>query len=343
MRAVMSDAVGGYRESVADRVAATAQLPLALVDWSTEENKVDSGPHLTTTLNLYDMVQSTLGYSPPSPTDYAGQRDYIAGLIARLELDDSADFDERRIRRDIDRAEEQGLPFGLGHAATRTAANAFRTSLGPFVVRPLTELTPYRVLIEAFEAQDLLSGVHEQWLGLDPAGRTAYVEETGDDPAELAYEIYSVVKPSFRLAYQTVYQKAFIQCLVAIEPFSDALAQHWHNAASLTREELISGWIERFNRWLAPSLADDDAWAAAGIGPTGTISWTQASQRAIASYVAYALVAPLETWQVLSEPEALAAAKDWVATAWALAGVGRPPATVDGLLKQQAAPRRRTI
>lgn len=340
MRRLMSDAVGGETKPVAQRVSETGRLPLALIDWSSEEARFDTGPYITSTLALYSLCQMALAYTPPPPTDYSAQRDYVAGLVARLELDGSETFDEARLLRDIDRAEERGLPFGFGHEAVAAAAEGFRASLGRYIVRPLTELRPYAELISGFESADLLSGSHEQWLGLDRAGRNAYVEEVGVDPSDAAAEVYSVVKPAYRLAFQVVFQKGFIQALSDMDRYRGPVGGLWVNDELITADVFISQWLDRFNRWLAPRLADDDTWAGAGITATGSISWTQASQRAIAGFVVYALVAPLEEWADLDPAAGAVAARDWVESAWKSTGPGKPALSIEGLYKQGSAWKR---
>ena len=205
--------------------------------------------------------------------------------------------------------------------------------MGPFIVRLLTELEPYRDLILGLEAGDILSGAHEQWLGLDKSGRSAYIEETGSDPGDIAAPVAEEIKRKYRLVYQVVYQKAFLQALTDMERTRSALAEMWLGAEEITTDQYIEIWITKFNDRLASKLADDEQWAGAGISPTGTISWTQASQRTIASFVAYALIAPLEEWATLADEDAASAAKAWLEEAWSKTGSGRIADSIDGLYR----------
>lgn len=342
MRRLMSDMVGGETRTVAQRVATDGQLPLALLDWSSEEARFDASAYLSTTLTLYDIVQMAISFTPPKATDHSAQRDYVAGLIARLELDAIESFSETELRREIDRAEERGLPFELSNDAIRAAADGFRASLGSYIVHALAGLLPYAELIRRYEEDGLLSGAHEQWLGLDPAGRVAYVEEVGFDPGELASSIHRDVKEVYRLAYQVVFQKAFIQALLDMDRYRTVLGELWRDEPDIGRDDFIAAWIDRFNLVVPGQLASNDAWGGAGINAAGTIVWTQASQRAIASFMTYALTAPMSEWAGLEDDERSTAIHEWLAEAWRYLGAGRPAASIEGLYKL-GAPWKRSV
>ncbi len=71
--------------------------------------------------------------NPPPATEYSRLMDYVAKLSSRLELERRDDFDEARIRRDIENADERGLPAGLSNEAVTAAANGFRVSVGTLI------------------------------------------------------------------------------------------------------------------------------------------------------------------------------------------------------------------
>jgi DGQHR domain-containing protein len=336
MRHIMSGELGGSTETVAIRVAISGTLPLALVDWwhEAKNQQLATGPYVTATIALYPMVQAALGVvAPTSSTDYASLRDYVAKLVARLELDGNEGFDEEKVRREIDRAEESGLPYSLDNERVGVAAEGFRRTVGMLVVQPLSQLRAYAELVKEYETEGLLSGEFEQWLGLDKAGKDAFAEETGTNPEEGARLIYERVKPKYRLAYQLVFQKAFVGAAIEMDQYRSEIMARWQEPGGDERGAFVDAWIRRFDSVFTAHLNVDEAWAGAGVTPQGTISWTQPSQRAITGFVVYSLLAPLREWTGQSSTEQLESAREWLRDAWSKAGAGRPSATIDGLYK----------
>ena len=339
MRGLFSESVGGT-VSVAQRVEEDGQIPLALMDWSSEENKFDSSTlFLTSTLTMRDICASALMYPTPDGNDYAKQTDYVSGLAARLELDADPLFKEPLILKRIEKSELKALPFALNGDELKAAAEGFRRVLGPMVTRALTELAPYRALISEYESAGFLSSPNEVWLGLDKPGRLAFEKEMNVDPLDSAQEIASRVKNAHRLAFQVVFQKAFIGALIEMDRFRSALGEEWFGR-DITREELITEWIARFDTRFSNGLADNSRWQGAGINAADNIQWTQSSQRAIEAFVVHGIAAPVSEW---TEPNRDEKAEEWVRLVWSFVGPGKASAGIEGLYKRQGTIWRKAI
>lgn len=328
MRAILTSSVGQEGESTIDRVAREGQIPLVLVDWYSDASKFDTGLHCTTVVGLYDMVANIMQLPSIDSGRWRDVDKYLDTVEARLNVDAESMRSLRDWRQYL---ENEDLPFGLREEDTTTIASAFQADLADLIRLPLVELAPYKELIRQYEQFGALSGRYESWLMLDDRGKSAWVGAEEDDPSKALNDIAIKTKRDFRYGYQSVFQKAFITALVEMEALRNDVSLVW-GSESLDRKKFVLAWIERFNRLFAPELSVPTCWQGAGIRANTNISWTQASQRAIAGFIVTGMLAPLDKWARLeTEEEATASAVLWLRDeVWGRTGKGRSP--VEGLL-----------
>jgi len=336
MRAILSENTGPVgAESVWERSSTTCRLPLALVDWYGERAKFDTGEHLTTVMVLYDLVKTALQLPDFKPDNYEQVDRYLDTLNARLELEGRGDY-YRGLRRWRSRSDTDEVPFSLREEDIVECASAFRDVLGLLVVYPIVGLAPYKQLIDRYEEAGIIGGALEQWMALDNSGKRAYVDQEKVDPREIVHDIWSDVKTD-NYGFQVVFQKAFISCLVEMDAVRDAIAEQW-NLTDSDRAPFVASWIERFNTRLGTELLSKFCWEGAGVVPGGTISYIQASQRAIAGFVTTVMMAPMEEWILENESDHVEpVAKSWLEEkVWGRIVPGRSADQVEGMLTSQS-------
>jgi DGQHR domain-containing protein len=141
------------------------RLPLALVDWFTEQAKFDTGPYLTTVLGLDWIVSKVLDTSPISDfTAYANVAKQVAKLENGLGI---------RLRRAADRLEElqnaELTPFAYSDDDLDEIRDAFAIVWNKPLCRLLTEFAPYRALISQRVTGETLSLEWQEWYRLREA------------------------------------------------------------------------------------------------------------------------------------------------------------------------------
>ena len=144
VRALVGDTVSG---DTGDLSLSPPHLPLALVDWHTEQAKFDEGPYLTTILTLDWAVTALLGASPVKNfMDYSAIRKQVRALSKSLRIDMSPALQR------LDNLEAlEFQPFSYSESADANEleqiASAFQEIWNPVFICLLTEFAPYRDLI----------------------------------------------------------------------------------------------------------------------------------------------------------------------------------------------------
>lgn len=338
MRSILADGVALDDKSVSERVENSGQLPLGLVDWRGASAKFDRSAFVTSLLTLQDMVEHVLAVPRFGPLDHARARQAVDALAARLALRPEAGFDLDDLQARIDAAEAAERPFELPRDAALSAGKAFGSRLGPRVVQPLVRLRPYAALIEELHSAGLLGTRLEPWLSFNADERAALLEELdAEDPAPGVERVIKKVKDEqFPLAFQVVFQKAFVYSLNSIASWPDEMAEYWGlDAGDGTSRErsVIDAWIGRFNEFLTAALAvtgSSSAFLGAGVRAGGDIEFRKTRIRTITGFVSYAMLAPLSEWTEERSTDSLAddAVAGWVAERWAAIAPGpRGPLT----------------
>ena len=150
VRALVGQTVSG---NTTDLDATPPRLPLALVDWHTEQAKFDEGPYVTTILTLDWAITALLGARPVQNfMDYPAIKKQVQALSQWLSIDLT-----RALSR-LDDLEALDLqPFGYSESQENNEleqiAAAFQQIWNPVFKHLLTEFKPYRDLI-AFRNED---------------------------------------------------------------------------------------------------------------------------------------------------------------------------------------------
>lgn len=297
MRHIISQAMGA---PVGDPTASDhPRIPLALVDWYSDQAKFDSGLHLSTIVVLYDIVSATIDRRAPDPTDYEAWVEYLGELHDRITSDDTQrEWDLQPTLARLDEAEQAAEPFSLTEEEISHVAMRFAESLGQLIVRPLLELRPYADLATAYRAANLLGGSLELWLGHDDLGKAAFQRLTGQLPSTIANRIASEHKGKHSLAFQVVFQKAIIRAAVALDDARGDLVPQWSLPGAPTREEFLSTWCRRFDERIAPFLGNADFWRGTGIDISGTINWARPAIFGIAGLMVLCILCPFDELSV---------------------------------------------
>ena len=336
MRAILSPSVDVSTTPVEERVAEHGQLPLTLVGWRptgrSETAKFDSGPFITSLLTLQDMVDHVLGVRPFNSMDHVRAKTFVEELAARLKIDDDPGFDLPKRLDEVDAAALAERPFDLPLDAVRAAAPAFSARYGRRIVEPLVALTPYAEQIAALRGVGVLEGPLEPWLAFTTAEREALINRLGvDDPALAVERASKNNKARHPLAFQVVFQKAFVYALNSMLDRHEHLGEHW-GLQQVTEAAVQAEWIDRFNKYIAPSLAedgDDSAFYGAGIKADGTVDFRKTRIRSITGFVSYCLLAEgLPGWVQAESAGSLKpdTISDWISESWEHIKAGpRPP------------------
>lgn len=339
MRSILAEGVDINGGSAPDRVHEMGRLPLALVDWRGDSAKFDSGPYVSSVLALHDVVQEVADI-PTFPSDgYDEAREAVEIMEARLDLEDVAGFDRSAIRREIDAAEAEERPFLIPRDAIKAAGEAFRDRMGKRITEPLVGLAPYRELIESLSSAGILGTELEPWLSFNDRERRTLIAELGaEDPSAAVAAAWREVKTRrYPLAFQVVFQRAFISSLHSMVDQASDVWSHWGLEGAPDEEEFIAGWIRRFNESVAPALGTtgrESAFYGAGIRFDGTIDFRKSRARVITGFISYCMLAPIGDWVATARDGSVVPTESieaWLDSRWAEIRRGRRPSPISSL------------
>jgi DNA-sulfur modification-associated len=341
MRSILAPGLDISAGSVPSRIAQTGRLPLAMVDWRSESAKFESGPHITSVLALHDIVKDVADVPNYAPDRYDEARAVVERIEARFNLEDVAGFNKTAIRADIDAAEAEERPFEIPRDAIKTAGEAFRSSLGRRITEPLVHLAPYAALIGAMTAAGVLGTELEPWVSFNDRERRALLAELGaEDPAPKVAAAWREVKVErYPLAFQVVFQKAFLYSLHSMIDWSDHVWKRWQLEGIPSVDEFITTWIERFNSTVAPALGTTrraSAFYGAGIRFDETIDFRKTKIRVTTGFVSYCMIAPVSEWVQrarANSPVPTADIEKWLVDSWSEIRPG-PRSPIAGLLSE---------
>lgn len=224
VRALVGETVTG---DTTDLEATPARLPLALVDWHTEQAKFDEGPYVTTILTLDWAITALLGAKPVQNfMDYGAIRKQVQALRQWLWVD----MDSALARLD-DLEAVKFQPFSYSESAENDEldriSRAFQRIWNPVFISLLTNFTPYRELIAFRQESGSFTLDFANWYRLyhqqkkDPYEGRATAEykrllgrlQTGSSPVgetqldSLRADIEA--RKAKLLAYNVVFQRAY--------------------------------------------------------------------------------------------------------------------------------------
>ena len=164
-------ALVGERISDGGKELGSAQLPLSLVDWHSEQAKFEKGPYLTTILGLDWIVEKTLRTKPIKDyAQYGSVRKQLRAMSLSLGLNfhrpGSATFD-RFVEIEKQAIEPFSYTGGWSHEAHEgelgDIVEAFRARWAPGLTLVLTQFKPYSNLISRRTNQPSLTSEFTNW------------------------------------------------------------------------------------------------------------------------------------------------------------------------------------
>lgn len=352
MRAILSDGTAGATGGdVFARISSSKRLPLAVVNWVEGGPKFDNDEFLTSVITMYDLVRTTLGRDALSlGEDYDQNRSAIESLKVRLDLpNELAD----KLAESIDAAERDEVPFEYSLDDLASIGDQFRIGRGQFIWSTLSGFKPYSELLRKYAETGFLGGDLENWLILDKPGRRA-VElaraggSNGPKPSVAAAEIWGEIKKRWPIAYQVVFQKVLIRSVNNLFTVRASLASLWQepNLADKDFAEFHALWLKRCNERLASQLGPVSAssvslWDGTIVhGITKNMIFTESAQTAAEALIAYALIAPLDSW---TPEESEKAAEKWVKDAWKQIARGKKESVEAAIYSQYGGPLRKSM
>lgn len=335
LRSIISPGVGLDDALPAQRVDNTGRLPLTLINWRGGDAKFDSGPYVTSLLTLQDMVEHVLGAPRFRDLDYDRARDAMNRIAVRLNIEETDGFSLAEVQQSIDDAERDERPFELSRKQAGAVGGAFASRLGQRITRPLVALAPYAVLTERLVTVGLIGTEMEPWLSFNDVERKTLLEQLrAEDPAgEVARIAQEVKGDEFRLAFQVVFQKAFIYSANSMVGAADALADLWELDLPEGQDRevaALNAWIDRFNLYVVPALGAQrttSPFVGAGLRASGDIDFRKTRIRTITGFVSYLLLAPMAAWVEARKEDQLEddEINEWVAERWELIVPGPRP------------------
>ncbi len=168
VRAIIGDQLV---EGKAELEETLPRLPLSLVDWHTERALFGDGPYLATILGMDWAVSKILAIRPfEDPMAH----DEIDRLIGRLEKNLGLDLEMARQR--LKECDRHKRPFSFVEEPVdelRQIADGFRSEWSKPVTTLLTQMVPYRKLIDVRATYGTLSPEFCNWFALKASAESA--------------------------------------------------------------------------------------------------------------------------------------------------------------------------
>ncbi|MCA8914670.1 MAG: hypothetical protein KDB90_04590 [Planctomycetes bacterium] len=233
------------RSMVGQKLTAGAQeltatppaLPLSLIDWHSEQARFEKGPYLATVLGIDWAVAKLLNIKPMQDMM---AHDSVHKLLSTLER--RLDIQLATAYTQLDDCRRYERPFSFSDDELAAVASGFQEYWAPPLIHLLTELTPYRELIDQREKLTTLSPEFSNWFALKQRADDADSKSANDllasfekelaerqpNPiavADFASAIDSIVgkKKARELAFTVVFQRALILAFKQFLTLSEAM------------------------------------------------------------------------------------------------------------------------
>ena len=304
------------RKLVASKLSAKGEpnrLPLGLVDWLSEENKIDKGPFVTTVLLLEALTFETLGKRlAHGEFDWDEEGlDEVEQEIGRIQdwlvrkfepVPGQLDLLMAQVRRCFD----QQVALSWTPENLRYLADRFEELWAPHLYRIFREIGPYRRVWDLCNDRQLLT---PEMVNLYAAKRI----QTGDRAIKRAEEILDEVarsRPEWSFstdfvqplatidseikdkawAFTVVFQKALFRS------FAELLRQYpeFVGNGPNAKERFTTKWLNAVNALLDTDLASTESkfsrplqlfWAGIGLKPEGRIDYGNAGCERLSRWV----------------------------------------------------------
>ena len=318
------------RKLVAERLSAVTpppRLPLGLVDWMSEENKIDTGPFVTTVLLLESIVMETLGkrvvYGEVDEDDTV--EDEIEKvknwLMDRFE---PTETDLRPLMEQVRRCFDHEVrvtwtPENLDYLTRR-----FSELWSPHLYRVFSELAPYRAVWEFAQAQGFLRpdvvnlyAAREIDQGKRAELRAEQIRneimrrEPSWSLSENFLKPLKVIRSEYkagRWAFTVVFQKALFRSYVELRRQHSEFIQNGGDRL----QRFTTLWIEAVNRLVTSDLSGISSkrwspaqlfWVGIGLKPDGNVDYGNGGcerlSKWISAWVVMSALKEVPTWKGL--------------------------------------------
>lgn len=264
----------------------TRSLPLGLVNWYSEQPKIDQGVHLTSVLILNSAVGEHLRLPAVNSNDQGSSHklhDRMLEICNQLEAKNLVPL--LNLAREESDANE--TPLRLGRTFNVALANKYCDKWRGPIMAYLLSIAPYADLYETLKSHGMISGIHRCWLVQDEDGKNAYLGEFPESRAniESLCEAVAQIKRDC-LFYQVVFQKALLKLLFLLHGAREAIDyKKGHNDL-----EFAISLGNDVNEFLGSAHSERTFWEGTAVKPSGRLSWTQTSVNRICSQLAVSLV-----------------------------------------------------
>ncbi len=230
------------------------RLPLSLVDWHSEQAKFDTGSYLTTVLGLDWSVAKLIGIKPlEDMLGFESISSSIGAMKRQLEIDLS-EADTR-----LEDCQRHEKPFSFLDEELDAMSEGFRTVWSASLIHLLTELLPYRQLIEKRRDLSTLTPEFANWCALkrradDARGARTATQSLSEFESRLARrdenpvsirdlsnatEELELLKRERELAFTVVFQRALILAFQQFAKITGPMLQDDGAGEAVNIDELL--------------------------------------------------------------------------------------------------------
>lgn len=200
-----------------------SQLPLTLVRWQDAINRFDSSYYLNSLVHLQSLVEIILDLPTIKPMDYQSVTSYIQDLGDLCQNDLLKQSLLEHYNTNYCDEQEPQTPFRrLPYDFLEKAVISFTEVHRPYMIRTLTELRPYKNLLEYARSENLIEGDFGKWHSQTKAHRERIKQsKNADDNTWFSTNIDRHVKHIESMktlnegkdadwAFKAIFQKALI-------------------------------------------------------------------------------------------------------------------------------------
>lgn len=303
---VTSVCVRSLLERRLGEVSGEKRIPLGLVDWLSERNKIDSGPFVTTILQLNELVESVL--QVPDMTELSAENDpkFSRWLRERLDADEET---VGIIMDEVARCYGREVPLTLLPREIEKIEEAFCSMWRPGLLRMIQGIESYKKVwdysekynlnepwfINLYWAEEVLEGEeakakadrvqsaikreNDNWNRA--RDYDSHIEEINEVLKAGTWPFYIVFQRALFKSYCDLWQQA--NCFPGMEGIS----------LCHMPERFADIWVEAVNGLLGSSVGDIKCklaggewfWSGSGLRPDGTVEFTKAGRDRLASWL----------------------------------------------------------
>jgi hypothetical protein len=285
------------------------RVPLPLVDWMSEKNKIETGPFITTVLLLYSILKKGLDVKPRDEVTEDDPR--VARWLKNVFAPSDPELEE--LMSQVRRCYNQEIPLSFTQNEIELLRNLFEKRWRPLIYRVFREVTPYRKVWDFRSDEKLLSpGFVNLYIAEETAskpGKRRSVEHAKRRSDEIVNQIKMAdpdwnknrryVQPLSHIdqsikennwAYKIVFQRGLFESFFTLLEQASLFVGDTDDE----RSAFTTRWIDAVNRLFDTDLClttakfgkpSDDFWKGIGKRADGPIDFTMASSSRIANWL----------------------------------------------------------